>query len=357
VKAYLDANLKDRINEVLKDRFREQSVVETELSAKVAERVSTWAKLFGVYVGLPLLAASAYLAWVGIDVDKSLIALHDRMDKAMTEGDNVEKLVKTIKQNAEILAKQGGELNQKIEDKTQLLAEIPTLAKSVNQLSDRVGVGAASLLKDFNQNGQAIGIDTNHDGMPLDIAKLKAAQISFVFLKATEGRISKDPAFLAGCQALHNAGIACGAYHFFHGGNAEEQAKFFLEVIKNAPVDLPPVLDFEPAVSGKDPSLDDLKVFAAAVEREYGCLPLVYGGSLLRSVAAKADTSLTRYPLWLASFSPTPRAIPPWKDWTFWQFADRLPLDGLTKYSVSVFNGKPAELKEFASKACPSKKR
>src|SRR5262245_7644997 len=67
INAYLDANLTSRLDEVIKTRFREQQVIEIELAAKVAEKVSGWTKLFAILVGLPLTIMGAYLAFVGFD--------------------------------------------------------------------------------------------------------------------------------------------------------------------------------------------------------------------------------------------------------------------------------------------------
>ena len=339
VATYLDENLKGRIDEVLKERFREQSVVETELAARVAERISSWAKLFGVYVGVPLLAAGAYLAWIGFDVNHSLTQLQQKLVEVKKSSDELANLVSATKQRAENLAKTGDELKRKIAESSVLLEQVPALATSVTQLNDRIAGTGANQLLELRKKGQAVGIDASHFDGPLQVVKLKDAGVSFVFLKASEGEGSSDPQFMENCKSAHDAGLACGGYHVLHGGDPESQAKIFIDLLKTAPVDLPPAVTFEPATVGSSPTLRDLKVFASAVERGYGCTPLVYGGTLLRSVADSADNDLARFPLWLAQYSTAPRVIAPWRNWTFWQFTDRLSVNGLPGLDFNTFNG------------------
>lgn len=189
------------------------------------------------------------------------------------------------------------------------------------------------------------------------MVKLKTAGVSFTFLKASEGKSLRDPQFMANCRSAHDAGLACGGYHVLHGGDPESQAKTFIDLLKAAPVDLPPAVTFEPGAAGNSPTLRDLKIFASAVERGYGCTPIVYGGTFLKSVANAADSDLARYPLWLAQYSTAPSVIAPWRNWTFWQFTDRLSINGLPGLDFNTFNGSPTDLKEFVSKACTSSKR
>src|ERR1700679_4105731 len=64
-----------------------------------------------------------------------------------------------------------------------------------------------------------LGIDISHYQNDVDFAKLKAAGISFVFIKATEGVDYVDPNFSTYWKAAKAFGIPRAPYHFFHPGD------------------------------------------------------------------------------------------------------------------------------------------
>src|SRR6185437_5896947 len=91
------------------------------------------------------------------------------------------------------------------------------------------------------------GIDVSHNNGRVAWSRVRAAGISFAYIKATEGVTFEDPACatnLAGCK---KAGIAAGLYHFYrHDSDAQQQAAHFLRVLGTPPPgDLPPALDVE----------------------------------------------------------------------------------------------------------------
>lgn len=80
-----------------------------------------------------------------------------------------------------------------------------------------------------------------------------AADVDFVWIKATEGGTYTDPLFARNLQGARAAGIPVGAYHYARPDNnsPETEAGHFLDTYKARPGDLLPVLDFETHAPGK----------------------------------------------------------------------------------------------------------
>lgn len=157
------------------------------------------------------------------------------------------------------------------------------------------------------------------DGKP-DWSKLVAAGPPWhgALLKATEGLYYKPPWFKAQWETVREAAGARfgvdffrGAYHYLRIGlGAEEQARFFLDFIKDAgglqPTDLI-VVDVERANNQPIPPsavvVDHVYRFARAVEQATGKQPILYGGELLASLGVTSHMGCRA--LWIARYSPT----------------------------------------------------
>lgn len=83
------------------------------------------------------------------------------------------------------------------------------------------------------------GLDiSHHQDLGLDLARCKREGISFVFLKATEGRGFTDAEFAANLAEARRAGLLVAAYHYVRGNvSAAAQVAHISRVIpKNVPV-------------------------------------------------------------------------------------------------------------------------
>src|SRR5918998_6939443 len=97
-----------------------------------------------------------------------------------------------------------------------------------------------------NSPSRLTGIDVSHFQGRVDWQAVKAAGCAFAFAKATEGAGVTDPYFAANWSGMQAAGLARGAYHFFHPAqDASQQAAHFLATVQLGPTDLPPVIDVE----------------------------------------------------------------------------------------------------------------
>jgi len=183
------------------------------------------------------------------------------------------------------------------------------------------------------------GIDVSHNNGRVAWSRVRAAGISFAYIKATEGVTFEDPACatnLAGCK---KAGIAAGLYHFYrHDSDAQQQAAHFLRVLGTPPPgDLPPALDVEAPGDGSGPIMYStaevvgrLEQFVRAVERAVGRAPLIYTyPSAWQEITANSTLFADRCPLWIASYSEQPTMVGGWITYTVWQYDDNGVVDGV----------------------------
>ena len=174
------------------------------------------------------------------------------------------------------------------------------------------------------------GIDvSNHQGK---IDWGKAAQdrnISFVYIKATEGAGFQDKDFRKNWKDAGKSGLRRGAYHFFRSSkDGEVQARNFIRTVGELKYrDLPPVLDIETIHIGCSKELLNQRAlqWLKAVEKRYGKKPVVYASSsFVKDNLCKEITS--NYPIWVAHYE---KDRPGLEDWTWWQFTDKAVVKGV----------------------------
>jgi lysozyme len=357
INAYLDANLARRLDEAIKARFQDQQVTEVALAANVAEKVTNWAKLFVILIGVPLTITGTYLTYLGINYKDSLKKATTEINQAIESNrrdfDELNKRLRSSQTGANEIEKQEAVLRDKLRESSGLLQQVPSLVQKVDNLQDKIrGVGA-DLVPQFIKERKAIGIDVSH----FDQVKwpdLKSAGVSFAYIKATQGITFVDPKFNENWQQAKSARIIRGAYHFLAGGDAVGQADYFVQHLHLEPGDLPPAVAFEPYPNGPSATTADLKLFLKLVEQKTNCTPIIYSGHYLIDLLSDSSDKkeIGKYPLWLARYGSTPAVPLPWTSWTFWQFTDGLSIKNLPAVDFNGFNGSDSELREFAKRSC-----
>lgn len=203
------------------------------------------------------------------------------------------------------------------------------------------------------------GVDVSRYQGNIQWDVIAAQDITFAFIKATEGSSYQDPNFAVNWGGARNNGIYAGAYHFFSfESSGETQALNFINTVGTLDNDLPPVVDLEfygsyteNPLSKEDTRkiLDDL---LESLEEFYGVKPIIY-------TTPKAyyqylfGGGYGEYPLWMRNtyYKPT-------ESWEFWQYSDKGELagydgrqaDNLEMYiDLNVYNGSYEEfLEEFS---------
>ena len=153
--------------------------------------------------------------------------------------------------------------------------------------------------------------------------------ISYVFIKATEGNSFKDKHFKRHWRNAGKSGIRRGAYHFFRSSkDAEVQARHFIRTVGDLSAnDLPPVLDIETIHKGCTYKTlnDKALVWLKTVEKHYGRKPIVYSSaSFINDILCKEIKE--NYPIWVAHYGA---ASPRCEKWHIWQFADNAIVYGI----------------------------
>ncbi len=198
------------------------------------------------------------------------------------------------------------------------------------------------------------GVDLSSYQGTVDWDVLSAQNISFAFIKATEGSSLVDPQFQENWAAAARTDLRIGAYHFFSfESSGEKQAELFCNTVGAVPGMLPPVIDVE--FYGGFRSEKDIDV--AAVKRElrvlvdilcaeYGMKPIIYASASTYDAIVRDDFS--DCDLWYRSvYSRIPSDV----KWTFWQYSNRHVLDGYEgreRYiDMNVFSGNHDEFVKY----------
>ena len=185
----------------------------------------------------------------------------------------------------------------------------------------------------------------------------------FCFIKATEGASHVDTRFAANWEAAGRAGLARGAYHFFHPAvPVTAQAELFLRTVaKLEPGDLPPVLDLEAPEDWEGvPVLNRTPLalkWLQPIEHQLRRRPMIYLSPAFMTEIMHNASALEQYPVWLAQYTTdqAPAVPRPWTKWTFWQHTRQGSLPGIvSRVDLNCYNGTLEELSALTESAAPS---
>ncbi|TDK38885.1 glycoside hydrolase [Rhizobium deserti] len=206
--------------------------------------------------------------------------------------------------------------------------------------------------QDFGKNHPARhdvhGIDLSKwNGTAIDWPTVKKSGVSFVFLKATEGKDRIDPTFEKNWRDAAAVGIPYAPYHFYYFcSTADDQADWFIANVPKASMKLPPVLDVEWNHASKtcktrpDPQTvrASMQRFMDRIEAYYGKRPIIY-----TSVDFHKDNlvgAFNDYPFWVRSVAAHPSKIYEGRRWAFWQYTATGVVPGLKgETDINVFAG------------------
>jgi len=176
-------------------------------------------------------------------------------------------------------------------------------------------------------------VDISHWQPTPDWAKLKAAGVKGVILKATQGTTYVDPTFRSRYDAAIAAGFAVSTYHFLEAGNIQTQMNFYLNTLK--PRDGERMcIDYETESGKPTPPLSDLENavgYLFTVSRNLQIT--IYSGHLIKDQLRDGYSDvLAMTSLWISQYtSATAPSWPTgtWPNWTLWQYTDAAKVDGI----------------------------
>jgi lysozyme len=202
---------------------------------------------------------------------------------------------------------------------------------------------------------RAKGIDVSHYQGKIDWEAVAQADITFAFIKATDGCNCVDPMFNMNWSNAGVAGIQRGAYHFFRAQqDPKQQAANFLSTTGHCAPELPPVLDFE-SLAGMtvEQALRNAHIWMDIVKTETGLLPILYTGPSFWRDALKNNDEFARHPLWIAHYTSAAEPIFPtaWNQWMFWQHSEKGCVAGIKgPVDLNWFRGNATELPGFCTR-------
>ncbi len=205
-----------------------------------------------------------------------------------------------------------------------------------------VGAGTAALAAPAQAAPTGIhGQDVSGWQGEVDWAAQAALGSRFAYVKATEGRSYRSPAFNHQYRGAGEAGLVRGGYHFARpdSGGPAEQVDFFLDNGGGWSADgitLPGMVDFEayaglPRDYGLSPQemRDWIAGFSSRYREQTGRRPVIYTNrSWWTDVVG--DWTPKNSPLFLAAYrSQAPTVLPGrWWGWELWQYSDAEPFAG-----------------------------
>lgn len=215
----------------------------------------------------------------------------------------------------------------------------------------------------------ARGIDVNHYHSPSDWKAVFDSGISFVGVKATQGRTFVDPKLTTHRERAGDDATAVLLYHFAGlDPDALKQADQFCAALGElGPLELP-VLDLERSGTGipfsgdKAPpaaTFDRAAAWVTSVGARLGVAPLIYTRGLWRDLGDPSPGWVSGLDLWVPRYRALelgPGELPaPWapERWTFWQWTDGAEpaheTPGAGAVDANVFNGEEADLEAYVA--------
>ena len=166
-------------------------------------------------------------------------------------------------------------------------------------------------------------IDISHHNTlagPDSFRQVKASGIVGIIHKASQGVSFIDSKYAARRQAILDAGLMFGGYHFADSSPAKAQAHYFLNAARPDENTLV-ALDFEPN-GDRTMDLDGARAFLEVIEEELGRKAVLYSGNLIKEELDGPDDFFGSHRLWLAQYSNTPRLPAAWDALWLHQFSD-----------------------------------
>lgn len=190
------------------------------------------------------------------------------------------------------------------------------------------------------QLGERYGVDvSNHQG-DVDWNAVANDDISFAYVKASEGADFVDVQYSSHWEGARAAGLRTGSYHFFTlCSDGASQAENFLNVVGRETDALPPAIDLE--LAGNCSERPDREVvegevtaFVERVEAELDAQMLLYVGKDFESTYGISE--------WLdrSHWRPVFVLRPQNNNWLIWQVMGEARVDGIEgKADLNIARG------------------
>lgn len=178
------------------------------------------------------------------------------------------------------------------------------------------------------------GIDVSHHNPILNWNSVLEQNITFAYLKATEGNSHLDRNYPYNYELAREANVKVGSYHFYTFAlSGKEQADHFLKTAKFNSGDLIPAIDVEHSPANpysKDKKyvalvVNELKVLENELYEHFGVHPIIYTNRDCYKLYIKGNFGDNI--IWMCDLQNEPS-----KDldkWRIWQFSHKGELPGI----------------------------
>jgi lysozyme len=179
-------------------------------------------------------------------------------------------------------------------------------------------------------------IDVSQFNGSVDFARVKAAGIAAVYIRALIGRDDRDARLIEHANGARAAGLPFGVYgdDFPRHGRPQDacvQARQLAAIHHEVGASLLPMIDVEPegiaGVTGAEWAAS-VEAYVEAIELELGRPPLLYTGPGFWSQYPELGACNTagRCPLWMAAYlQQMPPPFAPWASVSLWQYCGDAP--------------------------------
>ena len=177
------------------------------------------------------------------------------------------------------------------------------------------------------------GIDiSSHQGF-IDWAKVSSDKdISFVYIKATEGATYRSPHYAHNITQARRHGLLVGSYHYITSSSTiDEQFANFSKFALKSVQDLVPMLDVE--VRGdwsRSQLIDSVDKFCQLVEQHYGVQPMIY--STMGFYNKNLAPHFNKHHLYIGRYSNDEPEINWEGEYTIWQYSEQGIIPGIDTY-------------------------
>lgn len=197
------------------------------------------------------------------------------------------------------------------------------------------------------------GIDISHHQPILNWHMVMEQDISFAYIKATEGNNHLDRNYTYNYEQAREAQIRIGSYHFFTFGiSGREQAQHFIRTAKCQSGDMLPAIDVEHSAINtysSDPAYivlvkHELQELEQTLYEHYGVHPIIYTNKDCYKLYIK--DSFPDNLLWICDLDKEPSEE--LANWRIWQFSHSGKLPGIQeKVDLNYYRYTFSEFKEL----------
>lgn len=182
------------------------------------------------------------------------------------------------------------------------------------------------------------GLDVSAWQGSIDFEAVKNSGVEVVYIRAAYG-YNEDSYFEQNYQGAKDAGLLVGFYHYITPSSvsdAENQAQYFYNLIRNKSMDYPPAMDFE---SFPDVSNYEINTIAASyietLENLVGVIPAIYSDD--SNISNLWSANFAKYPLWVAEYGVnSPQTLGNWNSWMGFQYSESGSNPGMSGNSVDL---------------------